>query len=99
MFLPGTDWERCGGPRVVATSDVRDIGESGTLEQAARNHAAVSALAVNCDRRVRREVRERLAEVVKRVVLRLVDVPGLPLGVATNVEHGELGCAFGKLLH
>jgi hypothetical protein len=99
MFLTGTDGERYGDPRVVAADDIRDVGKSGTLEQAARDHAAVSAFAMNGDRRVGREVRERLAKIIQGVVLRLVDVPGLPLGIAANVEHGKLGSACGKLLH
>jgi hypothetical protein len=45
----GLDWKFFPLPGVKAADHVADVSETGSLQQAARDHAAVSALAMDCN--------------------------------------------------
>src|SRR5258705_13940749 len=76
-----------GMPCVEAADDIDDVPMSGSLEQAARDHAAIAALTVNRQWLNGIDVRKRLRESIERPALRLCDVARLPFTVAANVEH------------
>jgi len=61
--------------------------EAGALQQAASDHAAIAALAVNRDGRIMANLRRRDSEVIERPPRRVLNVSGVPLGLAADVEH------------
>jgi hypothetical protein len=74
-------------PGVESADEVDDVLETGALQQAAGDHAAVSALAVNRNGRRVIHLWWRDSEVVERPPGRVRNVRGIPLRFATYVEH------------
>src|SRR5438445_2043356 len=62
---------------------------TGSSQQAASDHAAVSAFTVNCERRALLDQRKSSVEFIQRPPLGAGDVTGLPFGFATHIEHAD----------
>ena len=85
-------------PRVESARDIHDVLESGALEEAGRDRAAVSALAVNGDRLGGVEAREVGCEPVQRTILRVLHVPALPFRRTPHVHDLDFVSEIAKLL-
>ena len=71
---------------------------AGALQQAARDHAAVTALAMDSYGSRSAEVRQFLRESIERVPVGFGDVARLPLAFAAHVEDGEIAAGLLALL-
>src|SRR5205807_9740906 len=67
-------------PGIKAADDVDHVLHTGALQQAAGNHAAISALAMDSERQARIEVRSRNFEMIQWEPCRLHNVPRLHSG-------------------
>src|SRR5712671_6812173 len=76
-----------GMPCVETADDIDHVPMSSSLEQAARDHAAIAALTVNGHRLNGIDVRKPLRKGIESAALRLRDVARLPFSIAANVEH------------
>src|SRR5208282_3358624 len=79
LFMPG----------IVAADDVYDVLVADFQEQAARDGAAVSTLAVNGDGTLLAEMREGLGEAVEGIPLGRFHVAGLPFRFAAHIQHAH----------
>src|ERR1039458_1454456 len=74
-------------PDVEPSPHVDHILKTGSLQQAARDHAAIASLAVNGNGNVAIDFWRRDFEVIERPPGCALDVPGFPLRLAANIEH------------
>src|SRR5580700_5253955 len=74
-------------PRVEASHYVDHILKTGSLQQAACDHAAIPALAVNGDGKVAIDFGRRDLEVIERPPGCACDVPRIPFRLAADVQH------------
>ena len=72
-------------PGVEASGHVDHVAVAGSFEQAAGDHAAVSALAVDGYLTIAADGRQSLRKRIQRVPLLLGDVSGLPFAFAADV--------------
>src|ERR1700733_653660 len=86
-------------PGIEAADHVRNVSETSTLQQAARNHAAIATLAMDGNRTVAIDLRRRNFEVVQRPPDRAFDLSRLPFGFAAYVEHLGRLQAIAQSLH
>src|SRR6202050_549457 len=85
--LRGHHWQFRLPPGIESANHIDDVLETRALQQAAGNHATVSALAVNRHGRIVIHLRRRDSEVVERPPGRVRNVRDIPLRLATDVKH------------
>ena len=81
------DWKVCLLPGIKAANHVGDVLEASSLQQAARDHAAITALTMDRNRPVAVDCWGRYFEIVQRPPGCIFDMSGVPLGFAAHIEH------------
>src|SRR5271166_2622428 len=85
--LRAHDRQLCLLPGIEAASHIDHILESGALQQAGGNHAAISAFAVHCHLRVAVHFGWGDFEIIQRPPCRVLDMTSLPFRRTANIEH------------